>query len=309
MHEIRATVPGRHLEEILRLAREAGIAKVAVTDVTVYTAADGPPQPFKNVSLQTATPRASNFIETLHKTPLMQDPEVSFTSRELRAIVSEESPRDLTQPMGEPTPDIRQDLWQLCHVTPSYLARAAAGGVLMACGIIGNSPIQIVVAALFLPFLQPVLAVGFGLCHRAGPQGRGDGLGWHGVRATLASIFVALLMGLAAGLALGGPVQFMDFKPPLYSFVISAIIGVTAGLSAADDTGRRYMLGVAASVQLALFPAWFGVALATGLPPNSVILERFAAFGINLVTIPLGAIIAFRLLHAWRKRAPRRSTR
>lgn len=307
MHEIRATVPGRHLEEVLRLARDAGIAKIAVTDVTVYSAGGAAPLPLKNISLETATPAASNFIESLHGTSLLQDPDVSLTSRELRAIVSDESPRDLTQPMGEPTPDIRQDLWQLSHVTPSYLARAAAGGVLLGCGIIANSPIQIVVAALFLPFLQPVLAIGFGLCHRDGLREKDRGLCWHGARATLASISVALLMGLAAGAALGGPVQFMDFKPPLYSFIISAIIGITAGLSSADDTGRRYMLGVAASVQLSLFPTWLGVALVTGLPQSSVLWTRFAAFGVNLVTIPLGAILAYRLLHAWRKRASRQA--
>ena len=37
----------------------------------------------------------------------------------------------------------------------------------------------------------------------------------------------------------GGPVRFAGFKSPLNSFLISAIIGVTSGLCAADDAGRR----------------------------------------------------------------------
>ncbi len=61
--------------------------------------------------------------------------------------------------MGEPFPDVVQDLWQLIHVTTSYLARAFAGGILLATGIIDDNAVAIVVAALFLPFLPEVLAV------------------------------------------------------------------------------------------------------------------------------------------------------
>jgi hypothetical protein len=70
--------------------------------------------------------------------------------------------------MSEPFPDVIQDLWQLSHLTASYVARAAAGAVLLATGILDNNAIAIVVAALFLPFLAEVLAVGFGLWSRDG---------------------------------------------------------------------------------------------------------------------------------------------
>jgi len=60
-----------------------------------------------------------------------------------------------------------QDLWQLSHVTPSYVGRAAAGGILLATGIIDDNAIAIVVAALFLPFPAEVLAMSFGLWSRA----------------------------------------------------------------------------------------------------------------------------------------------
>ncbi len=41
----------------------------------------------------------------------------------------------------------------MSHVRASYLGRAAGGAILLADGVIHNSSISIVVAALFLPFL------------------------------------------------------------------------------------------------------------------------------------------------------------
>ncbi|HWF07591.1 MAG TPA: hypothetical protein VG297_03950, partial [Bryobacteraceae bacterium] len=59
----------------------------------------------------------------------------------------------------------------------------------------------------------------------------------------------------------GNPISYTAFKGPLAGLAISAAIGVTAGLSNADDTGRRYLVGVAAAVQLAIIAAWVGAAL------------------------------------------------
>lgn len=77
--------------------------------------------------------------------------------------------------MGEPFPDVVQDLWQLSH---------------LATGIIENNPIAIVVAALFLPFLSQVLAMSVGLRSKD-PQ-----LILQGARALL----VSTGLGLAAGI-------------------------------------------------------------------------------------------------------------
>ena len=80
------------------------------------------------------------------------------------------------------------------------------------------------------------------------------------------------------------------------------------GLSNADDTGRRYLIGVAAAVQLAIFPVWFGAATVIGPPGRAVILLRLGSFAINLATISLTAVLAYSALHlnngtGWR--APR----
>ena len=108
----------------------------------------------------------------------------------------------------------------------------------------------------------------------------------------------------------GGPIRFTAFKSPLASFAVSAVIGITAGLSNADDTGRRYLIGVAAAVQLAIFPVWLGAAAMVG-SPDGVVWTRLESFLINLVTISLAAVAAYAALHLQPGRgwAPPRSGR
>ena len=104
----------------------------------------------------------------------------------------------------------------------------------------------------------------------------------------------------------GGPILFAGFKSPLSSFAISVVIGVTAGLSNADDTGRRYLIGVAAAVQLAIFPVWFGAASVIGTPTHEVLYPRILSFVINLTSIAACAAVAYGALRlggggGWKK--------
>lgn len=286
MHEVRATVPVESSATIARIALDAGIPNVSVTEIFVH----GPEVRKHVVSVEVSTPKARAFVDALLTSPHF-DADCSVTSREIRAIVSgRDRLADITQPMVEPAPDVIEDLWQMSHVTPSYLGRAAGGAILLADGVIHDSPIAIVVAALILPFLSQVLAVGFGAwC--------GDwGLVRKGAAALLTSASLAYCMAVAVALFAGGTIGFHDFKGPLASFAISAVIGAAAGLSAADDAGRRYLIGVAAAVQFAIFPAWFGAASVIGLPGRTVLMTRAASFLVNLITIPAAAVIAYGLL-------------
>src|SRR5438445_5384606 len=113
--------------------------------------------------------------------------------------------------MNEPLPDVIQDLWQLSHITPSYIGRAGAGAILLATGILDNDPIAIVAAALFLPFLAQVLAVGLGI------WSRDRRLILHGVRAMLLSTVLALAAGAAVAWVQGGPIRYAGFQSPLNS--------------------------------------------------------------------------------------------
>jgi len=287
MHEIRATLPPEQVPAAARLAREAGIQRVCVADVYVH----GPDQRRQVISVETSTPKARAFVEALLGSADIRRADCSITSRELRAIVNGEDLSVLTKPMSEPFPDVIQDLWQLSHLTVSYLARAAAGAILLATGIIDDNPVSIVVAALFLPFLSEVLAVSFGL------WSRDRRLIFRGLRAIAVSTALAFAVGALVAAVQGGPILFTAFKSPLASFAISGAIGITAGLSSADDTGRRYLIGVAAAVQLAIFPVWLGAAMIIGLPAQDVLWSRLDSFLINLGTISLAAVTAYATLH------------
>ena len=76
------------------------------------------------------------------------------------------------------------------------------------------------------------------------------------------------------------------------------MIGATAGLSEADDAGRRYLIGVAAAVQLAMFPAWLGAVTVAGMPGPDVVRHNLLGFPINLMTISLTALLAYAALHS-----------
>jgi len=286
MHEIRATIPPEHVAEATRLAMCAGIERVTVTEVFVH----GPEALRRILSAETSTPKARAFVEAFLNSPALSAADYTLTSREVRAILSNEPMESLTRPMGEPLPDVVRDLWQLSHVTASYVGRAAGGAVLLATGIIDNNPIAIVVAALFLPFLSQVLAVSVGV------RIKDRQLIMQGARALLVSTGLALAAGVVIASLSGGPILFDGFKGPLSSFGISAVIGLAAGLSVADDTGRRYLIGVAAAVQLAIFPTWLGTALIVGLPSQDIVGERLFSFGINILTIFLVAFLAYAVM-------------
>jgi hypothetical protein len=86
------------------------------------------------------------------------------------------------------------------------------------------------------------------------------------------------------------------------------------GLSVADDTGHRYLIGVAAAVQLAIFPVWLGTGFVLGMPDHSVLYLRLLSFVINFVTIAAFALTAYAGLHlrsggGWKAPLSRRAPR
>jgi hypothetical protein len=287
MHEIRAIIPLECISEATRLAREAGIRRVTVSDVHVNDL------PRCSLSVETSTPNARAFVESFMHSKSLSGCDHSLTSREVRSILDIQDPSlaNLTRPMSEPLPDIMQDLWQLSHLTPSYIGRAAAGAVLLADGLIHNNAISIVAAALFLPFLSQILSMSFGIWMRE------RSLIVHGTRALLVSTVLAFTAGAAVAWIEGGPLRFDGFRNLVGNLLISGIIGTAAGLSIADDTGRRYLIGVAAAVQLALFPVWIGAALVLGRPAMDIARQQLLGFLINFGTISCSAVLAYAALH------------
>jgi hypothetical protein len=291
MHEIRVTVPEGRGKDVAELALRAGIKHVSMYKVFAY----GPNRQKEVLSAETSTPKARHFADGVLTAPWFDSAECTLSSRELRALVTNDHPREITQPMVEPPINVFEDLWQLSHVTVSYFARALAGAILLAYGMLNNNPITIVVAALFLPFLSQVLAVSFGIW-------AGDGsLARQGCKALIVSTTASVFAGAVVTLLQGGPMLFNHFSSPLPSFAISAVIGAAAGPITADDAGRRYLIGVAAAVQYGIFPVWFGSCLVLGFPPSGITAERIGTFAINVVTIAAAGLIAYQFLGIKRK--------
>ena len=289
MHEIRVTVPEGRAKDVAELAMQAGIPQVSIYSVFAY----GPNRTKEVISAETSTPLAKKFADSVLASPWFDASEATISSRELRAIVSDAHPRDLTRPMLEPPINVFEDLWQLNHVTISYVARALAGAILLAYGMLENNPITIVVAALFLPFLSQVLALSFGTW-------AGDlSLAKQGVKALLVSTLVSILGGAVATVLHGPPMQFHSFTPPLASLGLSVVIGIAAGIITADDAG--YLIGVAAAVQYGVYPVWLGFCLVQGFPDSSQTLRRLGTFGINVGAITAFALVGYLMLDIKRR--------
>lgn len=286
MHEIRVKVPEGVGGEIAAVALGLGIEEASVVRVYLH----GPNRPAEQVSVEVSTPRGKAFVDAVMTHQTFDPENWSITSRELRAIVSRSPAREVTRPMVEPAIDVFEDLWQLSHITPSYIGRALSAALLLAYGMMENNPIAIVVAALFLPFLSIVLAVSFGL------WSEDVGLTLQGTKALVVSVASSIVAGVIAAALHGPPMQFHAFEKPLLSFGISAIVGIAAGLATADDAGRRYLIGVAAAVQYAVFPVWFGIALVLGFPDASTTWQRLLTLAINIVTIAGAAAVSYGLL-------------
>ena len=216
--------------------------------------------------------------------------ESSITTREVRAILSADPVREVTYPAVEPTVEVFQDLWQLNHLAPSFLVRAVAAAILLGYGMLRADPVSIVVAALFLPFMQQVLGLAFGAWAADWKLAAQSGA------ALMVSVAISILAGMVLAAALGGPLQFDGFKSPLLSALMSLVIGAAAGCSTADDTGRRYLIGVAAAAQSGVFAVWIGFALVLGFPDRETTAARLVTLPLNICAIGVAACASYALM-------------
>jgi hypothetical protein len=99
------------------------------------------------------------------------------------------------------------------------------------------------------------------------------------------STLIAIAAGAIAAAIMGGPIKIEPFGTIQSNFIISALVGVVAGLDTADESGRREFIAVAGAAQFAAYPVWFGISLVSGFPNSSTTLWRIAAFFVNIITI------------------------
>jgi hypothetical protein len=119
-----------------------------------------------------------------------------------------------------------------------------------------------------------------------------------GVAALLAA--TALLMGGGAAVALmtNPPILYNESNSLLTSFLISLAVGVAAVLASVDDAGRREVIGLAATAQVAIIPVWFGISFVFGFPSSvsEPPLKRATTFLTNVATIIIAALVTYAVL-------------
>jgi hypothetical protein len=211
--------------------------------------------------------------------------------RQPRSIYSTRSIRTLTRPLVEPTSDLFQELWQFSQITFGFVGRIYLGAVLLAFGLVDYRLLFMIAGLLFIPLLPLMLGIGFSLWTRQ----------WKLLaQASLALLTATILMaagGATVALFSHPPIRYVDANSLLTGFVISLAVGVAAGLATSDDVGRREMIGLAATAQVAIVPTWFGLAAVLGFPDSPISAkQRAVSLLINICGIVIASVATYAAL-------------
>jgi Domain of unknown function (DUF389) len=291
MRLVRVKTPEGKGADVAQIAFDAGIEQVTIHQQQVLKV-DKSQETKDVVDVETATPTAKSFVDAVMSAPFFDAKEYSIAIRQPRAIVSREKPQKVTWPLVEPSVDIYEELWQFSHVTYGFIGRVLIASLLLAYGMIEYKLLLMIAGLLFLPLLPLLLAMGFGLWTRQ----------WRLAGQGLFAFVVATLLLIGGGALVAWmtdpPMKYNEHNTLLVSFLISLAVGIAAGLATVDDVGRREMIGLAATAQIAILPVWFGVSLVFGFPvmDSATPKERALAFLINVATIIVAAFGTYALV-------------
>ena len=291
MRQITITGPRGTGKQVAQIAFSVGISQVSVSEKRTLTA-DGSESVNDSIELDVDTPRAKAFLDQFSTAPFFSRQKFSVAVRQPRALVSREQPSRLTWPLVAPAVDIFEELWQFSQVTYGFVGRILIGGLLLAYGIVEYKLLLIIAGLLFIPLLPLMLSVGFGLWTRQ----------WRLVAQGFVSLVLALALLLVSGLIVAllthPPVQYADFTSLSTGLLISLVVGVAAGLATADDVGRREMIGLAATAQIAIIPAWLGLCLVLGFPAavSTPASQRVLSLLLNIVGIVVAALATYAVI-------------
>ena len=289
MRFVMVKAPQGQGSNVVRLALEVGATQVTIHQVQLHES-DVPVSVQDVVEVETATPIAKTFIETLLTAPFYQPDRYAISSWHPRTLITHERPEVETRPIVVPTADVFEELWQFSHVTFSFVGRVLVAAALLTYGMIEDHLPLMIAGLLFLPYHHQMLSIALGLWTRE----------WRLLRQGLLALLVSttLIVIAAAGVALvlEPPLRFDRFGSLLSGFVIALGIGIAAALATADDAGRRELIGLAATAHITILPTWFGISLVFGFPEAATVIERFVSYGISVGTLIVASGATFALL-------------
>ena len=289
MRLIKINVPEGKGQSVIKTAFSVNVKKATLHPAKSF-GADGTVERRDVVDIEASTPQAKLFVDRLLQADYFDRRHSSIAVRETRSIVSEADFHELTIPLIAPITDIYEELLKFSHLTIGFLGRAFISGALLAYGLIQQQILLMIAGLLFLPLLPLLLAIGFGTWTRKWS------LALQGFVTFCSAMIVLLIAGLLVGAITGPPVRYSEFNSVLVGLVISLGVGIAAGLSIIDDVARRELIGLAATAQIAIIPAWIGVCLAAGFPATvstGDITGRLVSFATNTLTIVVASIVVY----------------
>jgi hypothetical protein len=288
---VQVEAPQGQGEVVAQVAHSVGFHQATIKQQQVRRANQAA---FTNEVVEVAgsTPTARAFVDALTAAPFFNQQDYSIVVRDARSILAREPMSELTVPWVAPMPDVCAELWQFSHITPGFAGRVLIAALMLAHGMLQGHLLTMLAGLLFIPFTPLMLAMSFGLCTRDGRLAR------QGALALVCGVGLAALGGQIVARLGGPPLKFDQFSDPLPSFLVSLIVGIAAGLATADDAGRREMIGLAATSQIAILAVWLGITLGFGLPESdrAVLGQRVATLLVNVGTLVGAAALAYGLL-------------
>jgi hypothetical protein len=288
MRQITITAPQGRATQIAEIAFAVGISEVSLAEKRVLDRS-GAERVGVSIEIEVSNSLAKAFMDEITAAPFFSREEFSIAVRQPRALISHEKLSRLTRPLVAPAVDIFEELWQFSQVTYGFVGRILIGAILLAYGLVEYKLLFIIAGLLFIPLLPLILSIGFGLLT----------LRWRLVGQGVYSLTIALLLlfagGVIVGLLTNPPVQYSDFNSLAAGFLVSLAVGVAAGLATADDVGRREMIGLAATAQIAIIPAWFGLCIVLGFPTIDPLTLRRMVLGLvlNVIAIVIAALATY----------------
>jgi hypothetical protein len=291
MRQVTVTSPEGKGSDVARVAFGVGISEVSLNKVSCLSADDSETTKDK-IEIETGTALAKAFIDKLTTASCFEREHYTVAVRQPRSIISGERLRTLIWPLVEPSTDLFEELWQFCQVTYGFIGRIYLGAVLLALGLVDYRLLFMIAGLLFIPLLPLMLGVGFGVWTRQ----------WRLVGQAIFALAVAMALLVAGGVTVAlisnPPLRYLESNSLLTGLLISVVVGVAAGLATADDVGRREMIGLAATAQVAIIPAWFGICFVFGFPvfDSSSPMQRLFSLALNIATIIVASAATYAAL-------------
>lgn len=277
--------------QVADVAMTAGIAEVAVLEGLLLRKS-GVQTPVDEVKIETSTPKAKAFLESLMDSPIYDANSFSFSVRHPESIFTSEPPEEETIPIPRPTTDVYEELWQFCKVTRSLILRVFLSAFLVAYGIREGFMPLVIAGLLFLPYHHHML----GLSFAAGIKE------WRLFRQALSGFLISTVLiflgGVAMALLSHPGIKWTAFTETtfFFSLLISMAIGIAAGLGSTDDAGRKELIGLAATAHISVYPIWFGLKAIYGFDPSDKPLQILWVYLMDVATLIFFAGLTFKFM-------------